>query len=592
MNIGGGSGSALNLKIQDEGSLVQENVDTINFVGADVEAQAGSSGTVLIYVPPPTFASHFNTQDGTTDARVQQSGTTIGTRFIGVPTSEGNPFFTNGLGGADNLASPSASITLSTGSQDVTAMLNSTFTVNVTKPDGSTMESFTTPAITGNVTSTSSSGDIQVTISSYGADTTKFKARVSIVVVHGDILSTAGYDGGTFNIIITQTTVSDGTFTFNLNTSTNPTVQAPFFYDTNTLPSFPQNVAIVETGGSVTTKFISGLEYYTTGSQFTVSCDGLDNFNRNTALTSDNVKFEDNSTFGFSQFSQSPITGQTGSSNFTGWTNAYNNTGVSYTNTSVAINRSNFRFAGTNGTVSISNQLVWSSSERTTTTSNQSILVDTFASTSTALSEDFNDETYRTDSTFVDASWTSSADLTSGDAMVYFGQLIVPTASTLSSGSITTNWTTFSPSASSQPDYTGYATISNYYRRMPESGGDSKASFTLTFVAGSSFVGSNALADLISSDLEIFVRRIGSSDSNANTGASAPPLRLHTANQYNFATFDDGNTVAGSYIRTGSSSGNTIEATFGSFDCQGGILLHIRLNNSAIKLNGFDVSFN
>ncbi len=592
MNIGGGSGTALNLKIQEEGSLVQENVDTINFVGADVEAQAGSSGTVIIYVPPPTFASHFNTQDGTTDARVQQSGTTIGTRFIGVPTSEGNPFFTNSLGGANNLASPSATITLSTGSQDVTSMLNSTFTVNVTKPDGTTMESFTTPAITGDVTSTSTSGDIQVTISSYSADTTKFKARVSITVVHGDILSTAGYDGGTFNIIITQTTVSDGTFTFNLNTSTNPTVQAPFFYDTNTLPTFPQNVAIVETGGSVTTKFISGLEYYTTGSQFTVSCDGLDNFNRNTALTSDNVKFADNSTFGFTQFFQSPITGQTGSSNFSGWTNAYNNTGVSYTNTSVTINRSNFRFAGTNGTVSISNQLVWSSGERTTTTSNQSILVDTFASTSTALSEDFNDETYRTDSTFVDASWTSSADLTSGDAMVYFGQLIVPTASTLSSGSITTNWTTFSPSASSQPDYTGYATISNYYRRVPESGGESKASFTLTFVAGSSFVGSNALADLISSDLEIFVRRIGSSDSNANTGASAPPLRLHTANQYNFATFDDGNTVAGSYIRTGSSSGNTIEATFGSFDCQGGILLHIRLNNSAIKLNGFDVSFN
>ena len=592
MNIGGGSGSALNLKIQDEGTLVQENVDTINFVGADVEAQAGSSGTVVIYVPPPTFASHFNTQDGTTDARVQQSGTTVGTRFIGVPTSEGNPFFTNGLGGANNLASPSASITLSTGSQDVTAMLNSTFTVNVTKPDGSTMESFTTPAITGNVTSTSSSGDIQVTISSYGADTTKFKARVSIVVVHGDILSTAGYDGGTFNIIITQTTVSDGTFTFNLNTSTNPTVQAPFFYDTNTLPSFPQNVAIAETGGSVTTKFISGLEYYTTGSQFTISCDGLDNFNRNTALTSNNVKFTDNSTFGFSQFFQSPITGQTGSGNFTGWTNAYNNTGVSYSNSSVTINRSNFRFAGTNGRISVANQRVWSSGQRTTTSSNDSILVDTFGSTSTALSEDFNDETYRTDSTFVDGSWTSSADLTSGDAMVYFGQLIVPTASTLSSGSITTNWTTFSPSASSQPDYTGYATVSNYYRRVPESGGDSKASFTLTFVAGSSFVGANALADLISSDLEIFIRRIGSSDSNANTGASAPPLRLHTANQYNFATFDDGDTVAGSYIRTGSSSGNTIEATFGSFDCQGGILLHIRLNNSAIKLNGFDVSFN
>ena len=107
-----------------------------------------------------------------------------------------------------------------------------------------------------------------------------------------------------------------------------------------------------------------------------------------------------------------------------------------------------------------------------------------------------------------------------------------------------------------------------------------------------SFVGANALADLISSNLEIFIRRISSSDPSANKGASAPPLRLHTANQYNFATFDDGNTVAGSYIRTGSSSGNTIEGTFGSFDCQDGMLVEIRLNNTQIKLSGFDVVFN
>ena len=589
----GGGGTTLNLKIQDEGTEVQQNVDTINFVGADVEAQAGASGTVVIYVPPPTFASHFNTQDGTTDARVRQGSTTIGTRFIGVPTSEGNPFFTDGLAGANNLASPSSAITLApTASQDVTAMQNSTFTVDVTEPNGTTMETYTTPTITGNGTFTSSSGDIRVTISNYSADTTKFKARVSIYVVHGDILSTAGYDGGAFNIEITHNTQSDGTFSFDLNTSTNPTIQAPFFYDTDTLPSFPQNVAISETGGSVTTKFISGLEYYTTGSQFTISCNGLDNFNRNTALTSNNIKVVDNSTYGFTQFFQSPITGQTGNANFTGWTNAYNNTGVSYSNNSVSINRSNFRFAGTNGRVNVANQLVWSASERTTSSSNASILVDTFGSTSTDLSEDFNDEAYRTDSTFVNGSWTSSDDLVSGDAMVYFGELITPSSATLSNGSVNTNWTTYSPNASGQPNYTGFATICNYYRRVPESSGLSKASFTIVFENGSSFVGANALADLINSDLEIFIRRISSSDSSANTGASAPPLRLHTANQYNFATFDDGNTVGGSYIRTGSSSGNTIEGTFGSFDCQDGLLLHIRINNSSIKLRGFDITFN
>jgi hypothetical protein len=304
------------------------------------------------------------------------------------------------------------------------------------------------------------------------------------------------------------------------------------------------------------------------------------------------MKIVDNSTFGFTQFFQSPLPSQTGNANFTGWTNAYNNTGVSYSNTGVSINRSNFRFAGTNARINIATQLVWSNAERSTASANSSILVDTFGNTSTALSEDFNDETYRTDATFVNASWTSSSDLVSGDAMVYFGQLICPTSATLSSGGTNTDWTPFSPNSGGQPNYTGYATASNYYRRVPESSGLSKSSFTIVFDGGSSFVGANALADLISSNLEIFIRRISSSDPSANTGASAPPLRLHTANQYNFATFDDGNTVAGSYIRTGSSTGNTIEGTFGSFDCQDGLLLHIRLNNTQIKLSGFDVVFN
>lgn len=592
----GGGGATLNLQIQDEGVLVQQNVDTINFVGADVEAQAGGTGTVIIYVPPPTFASHFNTSDGTTDARVRQGTATVATRFISVPTSEGNPFFTGGTANTNAFASNSNSITLAplAGSNgEITAMQNSTFTVNVTDPSGTTMETFTTSTITGNGTFTSSSGDIVVTISNYGADTTKFKANASIFVTYRDILSTAGYDGGSFNILITHNTQSDGTFSFNLNTSTNPTIVAPFFYDTNTpLVSFPQNVAIVETSGLVTTKYLSGIEYYTTGSRFTISCNGLDNLNKNTALSNNNIKIIDNSTFGFTTFFQSPLPSQTGNANFTGWTNAFNNTGVAYSNNAVTINRNNFRFAGTNGRINIASQLVWSASERTTQSSNTSILVDTFGNTSTALSEDFNDETYRTDATFVNGSWTSSTVLASGDAMVYFGQLICPTTATLSSGGTNTDWTTFAPNSGSQPNYTGYATVSNYYRRVPESSGLSKSSFSIVFDGGSSFVGANALADLISSDLEVFIRRIGSSDPSANTGASAPPLRLHTANQYNFATFDDGNTVAGSYIRTGSSSGNTIEGTFGSFDCQNGMLVHIRLNNALIKLSGFDVVFN
>ena len=94
---------------------------------------------------------------------------------------------------------------------------------------------------------------------------------MNVLVTYSDILSTAGYDGGKFNIVITQT-VTDGTgpHIFNLSSSSNPTIQGDFFYDTNTLPSFPQNVAIGETGGSVSTKHLSGLEYYITGARRSV----------------------------------------------------------------------------------------------------------------------------------------------------------------------------------------------------------------------------------------------------------------------------------------------------------------------------------
>ena len=695
---GSGGGGSFNLTIQEEGSDVQTNVNTINFVGADVEAQAGNTGIAIIYIPPPTFASHYNTQDGTTDGRVRQSGATVETRFISKPTSEGNPFQTGGDAESNALASNSTSITLAP-SGAVTAMDNSTFKVDVTQPDGTVMETYTTPSITGNSTNTSASGDIVVTISSYAADTTKFKGQVSILVTYSDILSTAGFDGGKFNIVITQT-VTDGTgpHVFNLSTSTNPTIQGDFFFDTNTLPSFPQNVAIVETGGSVVTKHLSGLEYYTTGSQFTASCDGLDNLNRNTALTSSNITVLDNSTYGFTNLNQSPLPGGTGNANFTGWTSAFDNTGTSYSNTAITINRSSFRYTGTLGRINIRTNLVWGGGNRTTASSNANILVDTFSTSSTNLSEIFDSENRRLESDYTTA-WTStnplSADraatckiqvvdnaliqggdtitlvdttgtsrvLTAGttfsvgaagsdtatnisnainatygsqftavvdtytntivnvtqdtigpsgnqtnassrvsaitvanfeegsnDAMVYYGQLLQATQSQLGgSGAITTDWSTYKPdSGGANPNYTSLTGPATFYREFTDTGGVSRSSMQFSFTG--TFV-SNATTDLTNQDLRIFVRKVASPTGGALVGTTIVPMRLHGGTFGSDGPFDQGKTVGGSYIREGSSSGNTVNASFGTFPCENGIYVEIMIYNSTIKIDRIDVTF-
>ena len=694
---GSGGGGSFNLVVQEEGSDVQTNVNTINFVGADVEAQAGSSGVVLVYVPPPTFASHYNTQDGTTDARVRQSGATVLTKYISSPTTEGNPFNTGGDAASNALASNSTAINLAP-SADITAMENSTFKVDVTEPDGTVMETYTTSAITGNGTFTSPSGDIVVTVSSYSADTTKYKARVSILVTYSDILATAGFDGGKFNIVITQT-VTDGTgpHVFNLSTSTNPTILGDFFYDTDTLASFPQNVAIAETVGSVTTKHLSGLEYYTTGSRFTVSCTDLDNLNRNTALTSSNITVIDNSTFGYSNINQSPLPGGAGNANFTGWTSAYDNTGTSYSNNAVTINRSNFRYTGTAGRANINVNLVWGGT-RTAQSSNQSILVDTYSTSSTNLAEIFDSENRRLESDYT-TSWTSTnalaADkgatckievvdngliqsgdtitlvdttgasrvLTAGttfaigasasvtatnifnainstygtqftavvdtytntivnvtqdvtgpsgnqtnassrataitvanfeeganDGMVYYGQLQQATQARLGgTGSINTDWSSYKPDAGgANPDYTSLSGPATFYREFTDTSGLSRSSFQMVFTG--TFV-SNATTDLANEDLRIFVRKVASPTGGALVGTSVVPMRLHGGTFGSSGPFDQGQTVGGSYIREGSSSGNTVNASFGTFACEDGIYVEIMIYNSAIKIDRIDVTF-
>lgn len=83
--------------VEDEGSTVG-TYKTFNFVGSQVLAEdSGSPGKVNVYVPPPTFASHFNTNDGTTNGECNCNITSFNdTPRISKPTTEGSPFRTGG----------------------------------------------------------------------------------------------------------------------------------------------------------------------------------------------------------------------------------------------------------------------------------------------------------------------------------------------------------------------------------------------------------------------------------------------------------------------------------------------------------------
>lgn len=691
---GGSGGGSFNLKIQDEGSDVQTNVNTINFVGADVSAQAGASGIAIIYIPPPTFASHFNTTDGTTTGTVGESftGGSRTSAFIPAPDSNGVPFKAGDWAGTNSKSSVDVSpVTFATGGL-VTAMENSVFQIVVADADGTTMETFTTAAITGNVVLTSSSGDIVVTITNYQADTTKFKANVSILVTAGDILATAGYQGGRYNVTITQT-VQDGTGPYTYT-------QSNVFYDTNpSTPSIGGTTTIAETGGSVLTKHLSGIEYYILNSQFTISATDIDNLNRNTARTSGNIQIT-GSEYGITTINNSPISGGSGASNFTGWTTNYNVQDVTYQNTSVSISDTTHRYRDDDANVSARPRDTWGNGSYVNS-ANASILIDTYTTSSTALAEIFDSENQRQGSDYTTA-WDSTTTLaavtsatckidvvangsivagdtitlvdtggvnrvltagtnftvggsgsatatnlvssinsnfgtqftavidtytntivnvsqdtigTSGnqtnvssrpaaitvsnfeegsnDALVMGGQVLIPNQGTKfngsSDGAITSDWSSYAPSiGGANPDYSSLGLPASFFRTFTDSSGLSRSSMRMVFTG--TFV-SNATTDLLNENLRVFVRKVASPTGGALVGKTIVPMRMHGGTFGSDGPFDQGQTVGGSYIREGSSSGNTVNASFGTFPMEDGIYVEIMIYNNAIKIDRIDVTF-
>jgi hypothetical protein len=581
------------ITIQDEGVDVDTATTIINFVGADVQASSVSPGTVNIYIPSPSYLSHWNTSDGSNGSQAVTESITRTTTRISTPSGgEGSPFNTNSWAGTNQATTINGTIINTTPASTTGFGGDSTMTVIVYDADGlSVLDSYTTPAITTDDVHISISGRITVTVTSYTTNSLRFSANVSVSTNIDGIFTDNSLEGGRYHIEITHDTDSstDGTGPYTYT-------QTDVFYDANpTTPSIVTSVTIAETGGSVVTKHLSGIEYYDLGSDFTVNINDINQHNRDTSRTSASVLLR-GTEYGLPDLDHSPF--GTGSSFFIGWTNNHDQNGVDYQKTDWEITATNYRYIGPTGNVTGQVRDTWNSSS-IVPSANDEILIDTYSITSTNTAEYFNDENRRQDDTFnsgtTTGNWDSTATLgvdISGDneAIIFNGQLMAPNQTTFvrsdGASSANTNWSTYLPNlGGANPDYTSLGVPVIYYRSFVDTG-VSRSSFTMTFTG--TFV-SNATTDLNNGDLEITIYKIGGAGNTGAPPTNTTPLFAHGTG-YNFVSFDDGATNG--QIRLGSSSGNTVECTFGGFNMQDGVFCEIRILNSIIKIDSITFTFN
>ncbi len=398
-----GSGSGGSLVIQDEGNVVDANTTTLNFVGDTVQVIPDSPGVVKIYIPSLSFVSHWNTDDGSNNNLIGDVSTTqrllsdpVGTFYIPVAWSpETNQ---------ETINSTSISYTSPFKCSFDTAITN--FVVNVSQ-NGIVIRSHQLNNINGNYDATV--GDIRIQISGWEVEYFKFKANIDITINIGSILPTSG----AFTVEMAHDNGGGSVFTKN---------QDYVMYDGNTNQPVINSLSISENTIS-SSKYLSGVRYYSTGDTFNIGIADIDYINDSTYINNF-IFINTNNEYGISDY-------YIDSSDLTGWTSAYNNTNASYNTSSAAIDEVNFRYIGSSANIS-ARYIDWANGSYITTT-NESILVDTYNTTSTDNEEHFNDEDRRITPSLT--AWDSTSLLNSNDMMVVSGRLIRQYG----------NWTSYSP---------------------------------------------------------------------------------------------------------------------------------------------------
>ncbi len=610
--------------IKDEGAAVG-TYPTINFVGVDVLAEdSGTPGQVNVYIPTPTFASHYDTVDGTTDGRVGEN-TPRNTVRISTPTVEGTPFFTGGWAGTNqdayNGTGISQNILITNGL--VTGLSPSGGDANiqiiVTDGGGNVISDNTSQALVGNFTQITSDTHCSIQVTGYAQDTSKWKGRIQVSVNIPKVFQDAGLSGGRYFIktIMTTDTVTDGGNAYSYT-------QDDVFWDINDLggyPSSPQingNTSIVENTSSIISKHLSGVEYYVGGSQFEVDVTDIDYLNSNTQGRSSSAVWNFQvlgSDYGLSPIQEEAWNPSVGMS-FPGWDNKYDTLDIDFDYDGWPITASNYRFRNDDATVAARVWDPWVSSLPPGTNSlGAKILIDTYGVTSNNLTERFDDEAERL--TTVGGAYTSFNSVTSlvpsgltnqttsalspgpfCQGIVVGGTLIRPDKFFADNGNspdeavIINDLALYKPNVGgTNPNYSGAgyqvpATFHRLFEASPSNLGRPISSFELTF--SGSFVGGTVYDSLVSNDLRIYVRKKGAA-SSSNIGITAIPHSLHNSNPFSGSYQDppasiDDNTQ--SQCRTTTASSSIISGSFGTSPALDGFYIEVQIHNPLIRIGG------
>lgn len=425
---------SVGITIKDEDVTVASNVQNLNFIGSGVMAVEGTN-EVVIYVPEPAWNSYYNSNTGNTNATVADVSTT--TRYISNPTGTVNGGFSIGDWTAGTTHSVVHTNTLTYATAGLCLFdnnLTTDFEVNVYDADGTTkIATLKKSDITGNSVTTDQG--ITITISGFVKHYHKYTASISVSIDLNNLgaAGTSLDSGGRFSVEMIHYNVS-GNYT---------KTQSNLFYEpTTTTDPVLTGVSISE--GTVTGKYLSGIKYYINNDSFTLAISDVDNLNRIT-YPQPFVNVSSNSIFGIPDFDISSAT-----SGLTGWTSAWDNQNVSFSASKV-INRSSFRYIGAAGNIS-ARWVDWSTGSYVSST-NQSVCIDTYTSSSTDINEDFRDEVKRLTSSW--EAWNSQTTLSTTDLMIQSDVLKRQTG----------NWTTYRPGLTNNGDYSAANTNTQYYYR-------------------------------------------------------------------------------------------------------------------------------
>lgn len=552
------------VNIWDEDILVAQNVKDINFSGSEVLVKDNLNGKVTVFIPTPSYVSHFNTKDGLNDATVADFPTS--NRHISTP--RGNFAIGNWIGDQLHQVVSSPILTYSTTVPFSFRDTTTTFSISILDATESNNVEYVTPPIGGNAQYSNQNSSILVNVSGWNKDADKFQGQIFITVN----ISSVFPNGGRFGISIQHNNGTEGKYF---------KVQNNLFFDTNTIAATISGTAISQ-GTLMSAKYLSGIRYYSINDSFNITSTGLDGINSNSYP--DIVLNTTCDDYGISQV-------QVIANTLQNWTTDYDSSGT-YVGVH-KITKQKHRFVG--GAAIHTAIMDWGIA-KTINSVKSKVAIDTYPRSSTDLLENFDDEYYRQDSGFfssnLDGNWISDKPLVTGEAMVFGGFLITPSKAFSIDNSpqgliALPELLPKNEVGAPNPDYSTFSTPVNYYRTFVDKTNTHEILNWQIYIDGV-FVGENINTDIDNGLIEIYIRRVASG-MTLNVGAAATPLTIH-GGYYNFNMFDDG--VTNGAIRLGNSKGNKIVCTSGGIATLKGVHFHIRLLDARIKIDTIRFEFN